>query len=120
MSLIFPCSAPVISLLLPPLENRKSPWAQILGWKTARKPAGTGSVQAHGSKSPAKSRASGVHRLSRPQPLNVAVADRGDAVCRKPFADRAAGEQRVFPDAPAGMLRRDRLDLARHRRMQRE
>src|ERR1051326_3077554 len=74
----------------------------------------------HAGKSPAKSRASGVHRLSRPEPLNVAIADRGDAACRKPFADPAAREEGVFADAPAGMLRRDRLDLARHRRMQRE
>src|SRR6185437_14017014 len=51
---------------------------------------------------------------------DVAIADRGDAVCREPFADRAAREEGVFADAPARMLRRDRLDLARHRRMQRE
>src|ERR1051325_8637733 len=74
----------------------------------------------HAGKSPAKSRASGLYRLSRPQPLNVAIADRGDAVCRKPFADPAAREEGVFANAPAGMLRRDRLDLARHRRMQGE
>src|ERR1041384_1208471 len=74
----------------------------------------------HAPKSPAKSRASGVHRLSRPQPLNVAIADRDDAVWREPFADRAAREEGVFADAPASMLRRDRLDLARHRRMQGE
>src|SRR5436190_8668016 len=71
-------------------------------------------------KSPAKTGGSGARRVSRPQPLDVAIADRGDAVCREPFADRAAREEGVFADAPAGMLRRDRLDLARHRRMQGE
>src|SRR5438105_1589859 len=69
---------------------------------------------------PCKSRLSGVRRMSRPQTLDIAVADRGYAVCSEPFADRAAGEQRVFAGAPAGMRRRDRLDLARHRRMQRK
>src|SRR5258706_5475806 len=59
-------------------------------------------------------------RPSPPQALDVAVADRGDPAGGEPFADRAAREQRVFADPPAGMRRRDRLDLAGHRGMQRE
>ena len=52
--------------------------------------------------------------------LDIAITDRGDAVCGEPFVDRAAGKQRVFAGAPAGMLRRNRLDLARRCRMQGE
>src|SRR6266513_5191671 len=59
-------------------------------------------------------------RTGPPQMLDIAIADRRDAVCGEPFVDRAASKQRVFADPPAGMLRRNRLDLARRCRMQGE
>src|SRR5437773_3216743 len=73
----------------------------------------------HACKEPAIA-GSGSARTGPPQALNIAIADRGDAVCREPFVDRAAAKQRVFAGAPAGMLRRNRLDLARRCRMQGE
>src|SRR5947209_11169041 len=60
-------------------------------------------IHAYACKHPAIT-GSGSARTGPPQVLDIAITDRGDAVCGEPFVDRAAGKQRVFAGAPAGML----------------
>src|SRR5436190_23642637 len=149
MSLIFRCSAAVITLLYAATGAKNCNDFSYLAERERAKRAGTAAVgwaersEAHavvprtmlmgfstltpsyvcGKPIPVnarKSRLSGVRRMSRPQALDVAVADRGKSACRAPFADRAVREQRVFAGAPTSMRRGDDLDLARHRRMQRK
>src|SRR5437868_15383669 len=71
----------------------------------------------HAFKEPAIS-GSGSARTGPPQVLNIAIADRGNAVCREPFIDRAAAKQRILADPAVGLLHRHRLDLARRCAMQ--